>query len=121
MAQNDYFVIVYKILRYLYTCMQEGKMPVFEDFCWSSELLGEIPETYWNQIMTELINKGYIDDAFIVPRIGAQGNGIKISPSTHITMEGIEFLQDNSNIAKARKVFGKAVELLVNNMVIRLP
>ena len=30
MAQNDYFVIVYRILKYLYDCLKKGEKPEVE-------------------------------------------------------------------------------------------
>ena len=30
MAQNDYFVIVYRVLKYLYDCLKKGEKPEAE-------------------------------------------------------------------------------------------
>lgn len=30
MAQNDYFVIVYRVLKYLYDCLKKGEKPEVE-------------------------------------------------------------------------------------------
>lgn len=38
MAQNDYFVIVYQVLKYLYECMKLGVEPELEQFAWNSKL-----------------------------------------------------------------------------------
>ena len=52
MAKNDYFVIVYKILSYLYECMKAGKEPAQEDIACDSQLF-HISQRYWNHIKME--------------------------------------------------------------------
>ena len=49
MAKNDYFVIVYKILSYLYECMKAGKEPAQEDIACDSQLF-HISQRYWNHM-----------------------------------------------------------------------
>lgn len=46
MPKNDMNAVIYKILRYLYRCMQEGKKPDIGEYSHDSELL-DIPERYW--------------------------------------------------------------------------
>lgn len=97
MAQNDMHVVMYKILAYVYSCMKEGQTPDRDE--WSSGRLG-IPNEYWKQIVRELVEHGYIT-----------GVGIRPSQSTcyldvgvpRVTMDGVEFLMENSMMAKARQ------------------
>ena len=44
MAQNDYFVIVYRVLKYLYDCLKKGEKPEAEYLVASTY---NIPENYW--------------------------------------------------------------------------
>ena len=60
MAKDDYYVIVYQILSYLYRSLKEGtevnpKMLTFDGY------LFKINERYWLYIIKNLINDGYID------------------------------------------------------------
>lgn len=119
MAQDDYFVIVYKILKYLYQCMRAGKRPMADDICHESQLFS-IPETYWTQIMEELIDQGYVKGIVKVPMTG-RGTGIKINPEAAITMRGVEFLQDNSMMRKAKDAAGKGFETVLSSIVGQLP
>ncbi len=97
MAQNDMHVVMYKILAYVYLCMKEGQTPDRDE--WSSGRLG-IPNEYWKQIVRELVEHGYLT-----------GVGIRSSQSTcyldvgvpRVTMDGVEFLMENSMMAKARQ------------------
>ena len=97
MARNDYFVIAYRILSYLYECFQIGERA-------DTELFGpaalEINNGYWTNIMESLFNEGYIIGVIMIPRLGG-APGIKLS-NLKITQKGIEYLQDNSKMSKAR-------------------
>lgn len=98
MAKNDYHVIMYRILIYLYACLKEG-VPFDPDEV-SYERLG-IPESYWSTVVAKMAEKGFITGAVIIPLLGI-GKRIKwVEPE--ITPEGVEFLQENSLMGKARE------------------
>jgi hypothetical protein len=98
MANDDFFVIAYMILAYLYACLKSGEDPELEEISCSKL---KIPEKYWYSIIRMLYREGYI-------------NGVKEIkapwiPETYysldrpeITIKGIEYLQDNSMMKKAR-------------------
>lgn len=98
MAKTDYFVIAYRILVYLYECFQSGEQPDTDMF--GPDALG-INNGYWTNTMESLFNEGYITGIVTVPRIGG-APGIKLG-NLKITQKGIEYLQDNSKMAKARE------------------
>ena len=118
MAQDDYFVIVYKILEYLYQCMKSGKRPMAEDIAPNGQMFC-IPETYWSQIMEELIDQGYVKGIVKVP--GLHVTGVKINPEAAITMKGVEFLQSNSKVEEAKHAAGNAFQQLLTGMIAQLP
>ena len=72
MAQNDYFVIVYRVLKYLYDCLKKGEKPEAEYLVASTY---NIPENYWIYILLSLINEEYI-------------KGIRVDP----TKDGVIFV-----------------------------
>ncbi len=53
MSRDDYFVIVYQVLKYLYDCLKKGERP-------DKDLLNEdeysIPKQYWEYILISLLN-----------------------------------------------------------------
>ena len=53
MAKDDYFVLVYKILSYLYAVLKEGRPPEEKLLRHDSPLLG-VNEVYWTYIMEHL-------------------------------------------------------------------
>ena len=97
MAKDDYFVIVYRILTYLYACFKQGERPDVALF--GPDALG-INNGYWGNVMESLLSEGYIKGITVLPPMG-EGFGIKIL-DLRITQKGIEFLQDNSQMAKVK-------------------
>lgn len=98
MAKNDYFVVVYRILTYLYECFKAGERPDPELF--GPDALG-INNGYWTNVMESIYNEGYIIGITMVPCLGG-APGIKIL-NLKITQRGIEYLQENSTMSKARE------------------
>lgn len=59
MAKDDYFVITYKILSYLYACMKAGETPDLSYLHYDTEDF-PVCRAYWNDIFSNLIEEGYI-------------------------------------------------------------
>ncbi len=107
MAKDDYFVIMYKILSYLYECMKKGEKPNIDFISYEKF---KIPESYYNHIVINMIEKEYIKGAITVPILG-QDCGIRwLNP--YITQEGVEFLTENSTMKKVKDVLGKALDFV---------
>lgn len=104
MGKNDYFVLVYRILTYLKECFMAGDSPDIDMI--GPEAL-KIPNGYWTNIMESIYNEGYVIGVYVVPRAGG-APGIKLS-NLKITQKGIEYLEDNSKMAKVAD-FLKAVK-----------
>lgn len=97
MAHNDMYVVMYKIIAYLYDCMKKGVEP--DDFKWSSDALG-IPRSYWLAVVEELVDHGYIDGVTIHRFFG--GDASVTALNARVTMEGVAFAQENSMMGKAK-------------------
>lgn len=98
MAQNDMYVVMYKILAYLYDCMKRGVRPSQRHYAHDGDVLS-IPYSYWAAIMHELANHGYVSGVTVFEDMGGDLIVSDIDPM--ITMEGVEFLQENSTMKKA--------------------
>ncbi len=107
MAKNDYFVIVYRILTYLYDCFMAGEQPDAGMF--GPDALG-INNGYWTNIMESISTEGYVIGVVLVPRLGG-APGIKLV-NLKITQKGIEYLQENSKMQKAAD-FLKSIKEIV--------
>ena len=109
MAQDDMFVVMYKILAYLYDCMKRGIEPKRSMLAHDGGMLN-INESYWARIMKELVDHGYLEG--VVVDGTWQGNLIVNIVQPIVTMEGVEFLQENSRMQKALKYLKEAKSAL---------
>lgn len=100
MAQDDMHVVMYKILAYLYDCMKKGVRPNRRNYAHDGDVLC-IPYAYWANIMLELVNHGYVRGVTVLEDMGGDLIVNDIDPA--ITMEGVEFLQENSMMKRALK------------------
>lgn len=68
MIHDDYFVVVYQILSYLYDCLKKGEEPE------GSRLTSAyfmIPESYYESIMRNLKEMGYLSEyGFTITHLG---------------------------------------------------
>ena len=97
MAQNDMHVIMYRILAYLYACLKDGVDVDRDVISWETL---RINERYWCAIVTELVGRGYVRGVTVTHADNAAM--VFVSDPT-ITMTGVEFLMENSMMAKARR------------------
>mgnify|MGYP000178315685 FL=1 len=98
MARDDYFVILYEIMKYLYNCLKQGKDAEVDQL--TAEYF-EIPERYWKYIMYNLINDGYVTGVFA--RKTKFGIAIIDLDSIQITPQGIQYYFDNNFLQKVKK------------------
>lgn len=99
MARDDYFVIVCRILSYLYICLKCGE-PVDMDEI-SFEKFG-IREEYWNYIMIHMKEAGYVEGVTVLPVLGRSDKRAKLTEQFAITPAGIEYIEDNSKMNKVK-------------------
>lgn len=97
MAKDDYFVIAYRILDYLYQCFKQGVQP---DISFISAEALQINRGYWLNMMASLHQEGYITGIAFSNAVG-QYRGLRAT-DIRITQRGIEFLEDNSKMAKVK-------------------
>lgn len=98
MAKDDYYVIVYQILAYLYRCLKDGE-DIDGDMISNNSGLYQINEKYWKYIMTNMIDQGFIRGIVIKKTAGE----VYISrlDRCEITPDGIDYLCNNSRIKRA--------------------
>lgn len=106
MASDDMHVVMYKILKYLYECLKKGVEPNMQMF--DADALG-VNERYWAVIMQELMERGYVA-GFVTKQLGKDVKIIPKNPS--VTMEGVEFILDNSMMKKAMDFIREARDFI---------
>lgn len=103
MAKDDYFKIVYVILKELYGCRKANQRIDLEAI--SPKRFG-IEAGYLLSILEELLENGYVK-GFIV-KYSKTGKYVMNLEEIEITMNGIEYLQENS---KMKQIYEMAKEI----------
>ena len=103
MAKDDYEVIVFKILTYLYACLKRGQSvdktilsPTSVCFCKNG---ASLQETYWHNVLCMMSEEGLIAGLNFT-RPWGNGTAICINGITdcRITPTGIRYLSENSQV-----------------------
>ncbi len=110
MAKDDYHVVVYKILAYLYVKLKAGEKVDTKLLEADSNYLN-INKIYWTYIMENLYNQGLVSGVVINKAWGRDTPLIDIK-DIMITPKGIEYLTDNSFLNKAKE-FLKDIRAIV--------
>lgn len=112
MAKNDMEVIMYKILKYLYECLKNDKEAKIEEFAWHSKLF-DIPQGYWIEIIITLVKRGYITGFKIIDKTKGP-TVLDTDRPFKITFEGVEFLNENNRMKKAKEYCGEAFNVILS-------
>lgn len=107
MARDDYFVIVYQLMKYLYECLKKGEKPEVDHLQASYY---SIPKNYWEYIIVSLSQAGYIAGIMISP--SKDGVAFGDLQDAIITPKGIEYLFENSLIEKAKRTLKDVKEMI---------
>lgn len=99
MANDDYFVLAYRLLSYLYACLKSGQEPDWERLSYGTKDF-PICENYWNYLLKHLLLDGYVEGAALLPAVGSPQKRIGPFGYLRITPKGIEYLWDNPTMLK---------------------
>lgn len=102
MARDDYFVIVYQILSYLYCRLKAGESIDAKMINYDSPLF-EINKKYWAYIMYHIASDDLIEGVSFVNIDGLTHPYPADISNCSITPKGIAYLCDNSFISKAKQ------------------
>lgn len=112
MAWDDYYVIAYQILLYLYGQLKRGEDIKAEYLKPNSPLFKKpLNQRYWNYIMRNLYKQGYITGLTVDENID-HAVLIYNLEDTEITPAGIEYLCDNSFLKKVRAFIKETKEVV---------
>lgn len=104
----DNFIIIYKILKSLERAMDFSEFDINE-ISWEAL---RISENRWYAIMEMLIKKGYVEGVQVSRYLS--GNVQVINSGIHITLDGLEYLNDNTVLKRAIRTFNGAKEIKGN-------
>ena len=109
MAKDDYFVLVNRLLRYLYKCLKQGASPNWELIAPNTKDF-PVGEEYFVYILSHLLADGYIEGIVEVANVRSVGR-FKETTGLKITPAGIEYLEENSTMKKVTELLGPAGEI----------
>lgn len=112
MAKDDYYVLVYKILRHLYDCLKKGTEVNWNELQPNSKKF-PIPESYWDYIWFNLWNEGFITGVTRVPIVGDTPK-VKLTSKLQIAPKGILYLEENSTMRKIGSTILGVADLVTN-------
>ncbi|EFR30824.1 YjcQ protein [Eremococcus coleocola] len=97
MANNDYFVVIFKVLSYFYNQKKNGK-EIKEENINAYKL--QVNQTYLMDIYKELFEEGYLKGGHV--RSYMDGS-IQLDnfEDIRITIAGVEFLKENNQMKKS--------------------
>lgn len=111
MARDDYHVIVYQILSYLYQCLKKGAVVDSKNFEHNCKYF-QINKNYWVYILYNMQEEGLIKGITFIEIDGMELPYPTYTENCRITPKGIEYLCDNSFMEKA-KSFLKDIKEIV--------
>ena len=111
MARDDYHVIVYQILAYLYQCLKNGGDVDVRALQYNSPLIKAKNERYWHYIIYNICDEGLITGIQFATLDGADSRIPIDMTRCQITPLGIEYLCDNSFMKKARQFLKELKEI----------
>ena len=111
MAKDDYHVIVYQILAYLYQRLKKGEKIDVSMLRHDSPLFS-INKSYWAYIIYNMAQYNLIDGVVFVDLDGLDIPHASSLNDCRITPAGIEYLCDNSFIKKAKEFLKDIKEII---------
>ena len=108
MSNNDMHVLIYKILNYLYECLKKGIHVDLAEFIRDCNL-ENVSEQYWQSVIEELDQHGYIKGVII--KSTKTQKIVLLKDNFGITLEGVEYLQENSMMSKVKDLLGSSYEI----------
>lgn len=93
MASDDYCVVVYKILNFLYEGLKKGKPVYCDGIMNDGSIFPRLNSRYWGEIIEKLIDDHYI----ILNSDKYYADGIELCEIEYytITVRGIEYMYQN--------------------------
>ena len=99
---------MYRILRILQKSMD---LEEFDRATISAEALG-LSEPMWRRLMTQLVRKGFIEGVRVIRYDQSDIPLIKYTGCPEITMEGLQFLEENSMMRKLAQGAKGIIEII---------
>lgn len=102
------FTIVYRILKALESAMDADEL---DEEIISAERL-HVSRSRRDKLLIQLQKAGYIENLFVKQYVDKNFPDVRVLPNTTITIKGLEYLEENSLMAKAKDILKEAKDLI---------
>jgi len=115
MSSDDFEVIAYKILSYLYECLKQGKKVDIA----AMRSLSECNESYFGAVVKNLQSKGFVDGFHFDGLSGVviDSPALATASDPTITMDGAIFVKENSRMAQVKQFLGHAFDVVLKTVI----
>lgn len=103
MAADDFDVVVFKVLAYLYQCIRDGVEPNPA----KAQEFAKINHVYWRAVISDLVERRLV--AATVVRTA----GETLYFDLRITSAGVDYLNESPKMRKAKEFLGSALDVAV--------
>ena len=111
MAKDDYDVVVYKILIYLYACLK-GKIVFNKEVFYKTIGKEHINEAYLYKIYKMMSDEELIENLTFAKAWGNDFMLISEEEEMQITVKGIHYLKDNSKMKEVGKYLLETADII---------
>lgn len=109
MAYDDYDVVVYKVLAYLYECIRAGVAPNVD----KAAEVARVNDVYWQTVLGGIVRDGYAT----ARAVHVWEGHATIYRDLRITQAGAAYVRDNSRMREAARFLGKAFDAALSAAV----
>ena len=109
MAKDDYNVIVFKILTYLYAVLKRKTVFDINEF---KTAIGNVDENYLNDLLEMMQKEGFIDGLIFAHAWGIESIICNDLTDMKITFKGMQFLTENSKMQEIKNFLLKNVDTI---------
>ena len=111
MSKDDFEVVAYKVLSYLYACLKAGAVPSEA----KAREVSRVGEVYFYAALSSLQEKGLIGP--VKEFRDAGGDVVGMAGTLSITIDGAAYLSDNGAMRRACRFLGPAFSAVLEAAV----
>lgn len=107
MLKDDFSVVAYKILKYCNECLKNDTLPVVE----TAREISKVNDTYFRAVIDDLADKSLIKQSILY------ADNKPYYESIRLTMEGAEYLNENSKMRHIAEYLGNSFASLLKKTI----
>jgi hypothetical protein len=118
-ARDDFFVVMFKVLTYLYGCLK-GKIVFQKDIFLKTIGNEHLADGVLDRYLEMISDNGYIRGLEFVQAWCGETIRTGDYSNMQITMEGIQYLQENSTMQKIEDFLLVNAEALISSLIVKV-